>query len=53
VLLDGILEKQLRSMNTIQYKGDEYLFTEGSIHTAIQALKEVLFDGLIRTNETR
>jgi len=51
VLLDGILEKQLRSMNSIQYKGQEYPFSEGNIHTAIQALKEVLFDGLVRTNE--
>ncbi len=50
-LLDGILEKQLRSMNTIQYKGKEYPFSEGNIHTAMQALKEVLFDGLVRTNE--
>jgi len=51
VLLDGILEKQLRSMNTIQYRGEEYPFSEANIHTAIQALKEVLFDGLVRTNE--
>ncbi len=51
VLLDGILETQLRQMNKVQYKGQEYPFTEGNIHSAIQALKEVLFDGLVRTNE--
>jgi len=51
VLLDGVLETQLRQMNKIQYKGQEYPFTEGNIHSAIQALKEVLFDGLVRTNE--
>ena len=51
VLLDGILESQLREMNQIQYKGQEYPFTEGNIHTAVQALKEVIFDGLVRTNE--
>jgi len=51
VLLDGILENQLREMNRIQYRGQEYPFTEGNIHTAVQSLKEVIFDGLVRTNE--
>jgi len=51
VLLDGILENQLRDINKIQYKGQEYPFTEGNIHTAVQSLKEVIFDGLVRTNE--
>ncbi len=51
VILDGILEKQLRSLNHIRYRGQEYPFSEGNIVTAIQALKAVAYDGLIRTNE--
>lgn len=51
VILDGVLEAQLRRLNKIQYKGEEFDFTEGNIQTAIQALKGILFDGLVRTNE--
>jgi type I restriction enzyme, R subunit len=51
VILDGILENQLRRINKIQYKGNEYPFAEGNILSAIQALKDVSYDGLIRTNE--
>ncbi len=29
----------------------EYPFTEGNIFSAIQSLKDVVYDGLIRTNE--
>lgn len=51
VLLEGILSEQLRSMNRVRYKGREYPFTEGNIYSAVQGLKDVMFDGLIRTNE--
>lgn len=51
VILDGILEEQLRSMNTISYRGEQYPFSEGNILSAIQSLKDVMNDGLIRTNE--
>ena len=51
VILDGILEEQLRKMNNIRYKGQEYPFSEGNIISAVQALKDVIYDGLIRTNE--
>jgi type I restriction enzyme R subunit len=51
VILDGILEDQLRKMNRIRYRSEEMPFSEGNIVAAIQALKEVLYDGLIRTNE--
>jgi len=51
VILDGILEKQLRAMNKVRFKGQEYPFTEGNIHTAIRALKDEVYDGLVRTNE--
>ncbi|HOC94180.1 MAG TPA: HsdR family type I site-specific deoxyribonuclease [Bacteroidales bacterium] len=51
VLMDGILENWLRENNAIYYKGETYTFTENNILSAIQALKDVLFDGLVRTNE--
>ncbi|MDR4496349.1 MAG: HsdR family type I site-specific deoxyribonuclease [Candidatus Scalindua sp.] len=51
VILDGILEEQLRKMNTIRYKGQEYPFSEGNIISAVHALKDVIYDGLVRTNE--
>jgi type I restriction enzyme R subunit len=51
VLLDGVLEAQLRKLNRIQFKGQEYAFSEGNIQTAVMALKDVVDDGLVRTNE--
>lgn len=51
VILDGVLEEQLRKMNRINYRGQEYPFSEGNILSAIQSLKDVTNDGLIRTNE--
>jgi len=51
VLLEGILRNQLKQLNRINYKGREYLFSEENIQTAIQTLKNVKFDGLLRTNE--
>lgn len=51
VLLEGILAEQLRKINTIRFKGGEYPFSEGNIMSAIQALKEAPYDGLVRTNE--
>lgn len=51
VVLDGILTPQLAKMNRFRYKGQEYPFTEGNILSAVQALKDVMYDGLIRTNE--
>src|SRR5258706_13425867 len=51
VLLDGILEARLRKLNAIRYKGQDYAFSEGNIQAAVQAIKDILFDGLVRTNE--
>ena len=50
VILEGILSEQLRKQR-FTYRGQEYPFTEGNIHSAVQALKSVLYDGLVRTNE--
>lgn len=51
VLLEGVLEEQLRKINRIRFKGEEYPFSESNIHSAIMALKDIVFDGLVRTNE--
>lgn len=51
VLLERILRKQLKAINRIQYKGQEYLFSEENIQSAIQKLKNISYDGLLKTNE--
>ena len=51
MLLEAVLVEQLRKLNRIRFKGQEYEFSEGNIQTAVQALKDVLYDGLVRTNE--
>ena len=38
VLLEGILNSQLKEINRIQYKGREFLFSEENILSAIQKL---------------
>ncbi len=52
VLLENILRQQLKKINRIHYKGSEYLFSEENIQSAIQKLKNIKYDGLLRTNET-
>ena len=52
VLLEGILRQQLKKQNRINYRSREFLFSEENIQTAIQKLKNIKFDGLLRTNET-
>ena len=52
VLLESILRERLKTNNRIQYKGQTYLFSEENIQAAIQRLKNVKYDGLLRTNET-
>jgi len=51
VLLETILEKQLRRLNKIRFKGAEYDFSDQNIKAAIDKLKDVPFDGLVRTSE--
>lgn len=51
VTLESILEKQLREINKINYKGNEYPFSNANITTAVNTLKNIPYDGLIRTNE--
>ena len=51
VLLENILETQLRRLNKINFKGNQYDFSDANIKAAIQKLKDVPFDGLVRTSE--
>lgn len=51
VILEGILRTQLKAMNRIQHKGQQYLFSEENIQSGIQKLKNVGWDGPHRTNE--
>ncbi len=51
VVLEEVLTDQLRQMNTVRFRGREYPFSEGNILAAVQALKDVVEDGLLPTNE--
>ena len=51
VLLEGVLGAQLRRLNRINFKGREQAFSEESIAKAIETLREVPFEGLVRTSE--
>ena len=51
VLLEDILREQLKKLNRIQHKGGSYLFSEENLQSAIQRLKNVKYDGLLKTNE--
>jgi len=51
VILDGILVPHLRTFNKIRFKGAEHEFSEANLQTALVALRDILLDGLVRTNE--
>jgi len=51
VLLEEILRDRLKTLNRIQHKGGSYLFSEENVQSAIQRLKNVKYDGLLKTNE--
>ncbi len=51
ILLESILRNQLKEINRIRYKGSEYLFSEENVQSAIQKLKNIKYDGLLKTNE--
>ena len=50
-LLEEVLEDQLEKINNIDFKGKGYKFSNNNVSNAIQALKDIPYDGLIRTNE--
>lgn len=51
VLLESVLRKQLKRLNAISFKGQTVPFSEENIAKAIETLREVPFDGLVRTSE--
>lgn len=51
VLLEEILTEQLKTVNSFIYKNNNYKFSEGNIHAAVHALKNVADEGLVRTSE--
>jgi type I restriction enzyme R subunit len=51
VILEDILEQQLKALNSFTYRGNNYKFSEGNIHAAIHAIKNIPDEGLVRTSE--
>ncbi|OHC69589.1 MAG: restriction endonuclease subunit R [Rhodocyclales bacterium RIFCSPLOWO2_02_FULL_63_24] len=51
VLLEEVLRDSLKRINRIQHKGEQYLFSEENLQSSIQRLKNVKYDGLLKTNE--
>lgn len=51
VLLEDILRDQLAALNRIRGDGRTVPLSEANIETAVARLKDVRFDGLLRTNE--
>ncbi len=51
VVLEAILIEQLRKLNQITFKGQTHDFTETNLRTAVDALTNIPFDGLVKTNE--
>lgn len=51
VILEDVLEAQIKKINRIQYKSRELRFSEENIQSAVQKLKNVKYDGLLKTNE--
>lgn len=51
VLLENVLARQLKRLNSVSFKGQSAPFSDENIAKAIEALREVPFDGLVRTSE--
>src|SRR5690242_5322810 len=51
VLLEEVLRGQLKKINRILHKGGTYLFSEENLQSAIQRLRNIKYDGLLKTNE--
>lgn len=51
VVLERILEEQLHKINSYEYKGSEYKFSQGNLHDAIYTLKNLPDEGLVMTSE--
>ena len=51
VILEKVLAGQLRRLNKISFKGRELPFSEDNIAKAIEALRDIPFEGLVRSSE--
>jgi type I restriction enzyme R subunit len=51
VVLDTILLEQLGKLNQITFKGQAHDFTEANLRAAVDALTDIPFDGIVKTNE--
>ncbi len=51
VILENVLAGQLRRLNKISFKGREVPFSEENIVRGIEALRDIPFEGLVRTSE--
>lgn len=51
VLLEEVLRDSLKRINRVQHKGGTYLFSEENVQSAVQRLKNIKYDGLLKTNE--
>lgn len=51
VLLRTVLVEKLKELNSYEYKGKTYQFSETNIRQAVRDLDEPLISGLVKTNE--
>lgn len=51
VLLENVLRGRIRTINRIRYKGGEYRFSKENVQSAVQKIKSVGYDGLLKGNE--
>src|SRR5690625_7876615 len=52
VILKPVLKEKLNEMNTYEFKGKGYSFTDYKIEQAIRQLDEPLTSGLVKANES-
>jgi len=51
VILEQVLDERLQAINSFEYKGKDYPFSQSNIQAAINTLKNVPDEGLVQTNE--
>lgn len=51
VILEKVLAGQLRRLNKISFKGHEVAFSEENLAKGIEALRDIPFEGLVRSSE--
>ncbi len=47
VILEKVLDEQLRKINKINYKSKEYDFSNSNINAAVDSIRNIHFDGLV------